>query len=407
MPTAPRLGLFPGPLALAAGCGLLTAASFALWPLARALRIPGAALFRDPLLPARAWPPRPLLLANAALAAALVALVVASAENRGFALGFCAAAAATLVLFRLGGAALTLAVARLPAPRRAWARLGLANLHRPGSADAADAGLGRAWADDTGGGGAGRGQSAARGRRTDAGGGAELLLHRPPERPDARLPPPDRRRAGRLRPGGGAQPARPRGGGERRAGRAGEGDAGQRLGAARRPRPDLCGGDAARHAAGGRRVVAGGLSRPAAGVVRRRAGARLGGDDRRHDPGERARPRHRPAHRQPARHRLAQPGAEFRAGRQPRPAGARAAHAYRDGAGRTRRCRRGCCNAVTDAFPNVSAIRVADVLAGGCRPARPGGRRRWPPPGRWRWGPGRWCWPARSRRGSGGGCRRR
>ena len=134
LPTAPRLGLFPGPLALAAGCGLLTAASFALWPLARALRISGAALFREPLLPSRVWPPLPLLLANAALAAALVALVVASAESRGFALGFCAAAAATLALFRLGGAALTLAVARLPAPRRAWARLGLANLHRPGSA---------------------------------------------------------------------------------------------------------------------------------------------------------------------------------------------------------------------------------------------------------------------------------
>ncbi len=134
LPAVPRLGLFPGPLALAAGSGLLTASSFALWPLARALRIPGAALFRDALLPARAWPPLTLVLADAALAAALMALVVATAESRGLALGFCAAAAAALALFRIGGAALTLAVARLPSPRLAWARLGLANLHRPGSA---------------------------------------------------------------------------------------------------------------------------------------------------------------------------------------------------------------------------------------------------------------------------------
>ncbi len=134
LPTAPRLGLFPGPLALAAGCGLLTAASFALWPLARALRISGAALFREPLTPSRAWPPPLLVMADAALAGTLVALVTASAESAGFALEFCAAAAAALVLLRLGGAALVRTVAWLPAPRRAWARLGLANLRRPGSA---------------------------------------------------------------------------------------------------------------------------------------------------------------------------------------------------------------------------------------------------------------------------------
>lgn len=134
LPAAPRLGLFPGPLALAAASGLLTAAAFALWPLARALRIPGAVLFREALLPARAAPPLPLLLADAVLAMALVGLVVATAESRLFALGFCAAAVATLVLFHLGGVALAFAAARLPAPGRAWARLGLANLHGPGSA---------------------------------------------------------------------------------------------------------------------------------------------------------------------------------------------------------------------------------------------------------------------------------
>ncbi len=134
LPVVPRVGVFPAPLSLAALYGLLTAAAFALWPLARAMRISGAALFRDALLPARIRPPPWLLAANLVLAAALVALTVATAAEHGFALGFCAAAAATLLLFRGGGALLMTLAARARPPRRPWARLGLANLYRPGSA---------------------------------------------------------------------------------------------------------------------------------------------------------------------------------------------------------------------------------------------------------------------------------
>ena len=43
--------LYPAPLALAALYGLLTALAFALWPLGRAARISGAALFRDVVQP--------------------------------------------------------------------------------------------------------------------------------------------------------------------------------------------------------------------------------------------------------------------------------------------------------------------------------------------------------------------
>ena len=129
----PRTGIFLAPLALAGAYGLLTAAAFALWPLGRAMRISGGALFRDPVLPTLARPPLPLLAANAALALALVGLTVATAPEKAFALGFCAAAAGTLLLFRVGGGLLTALVARMRAPKRPWARLGLANLHRPGS----------------------------------------------------------------------------------------------------------------------------------------------------------------------------------------------------------------------------------------------------------------------------------
>ena len=136
LPITPDMGLFWRPLALAAAYGLLVAAAFALPPLGRAMRIPGAALFRDTLLPGTQRAPRWLLATSALLAAVLVALVVATSANRGFAAGFCAAALVTLALFRGGGALLVRAAAHLPAGRNFATRLGVANLHRPGAATA-------------------------------------------------------------------------------------------------------------------------------------------------------------------------------------------------------------------------------------------------------------------------------
>ncbi|MXP65700.1 FtsX-like permease family protein [Roseomonas sp. M0104] len=133
LPVPPRLGIYPLPLGQAALYGLLTALAFALWPLGRAREIPGAALFRDTV---QATPSRPrlsLLAVNAGAALALVALVVGTAEQPLFALGFCAAAGGTLLLFRLGAAALTAFARRLRGIRRPALRLGLANLHRPGA----------------------------------------------------------------------------------------------------------------------------------------------------------------------------------------------------------------------------------------------------------------------------------
>jgi putative ABC transport system permease protein len=127
-------GIFPIPLALAALYGLLTAAAFALWPLARAMRIPGGALFRDALLPSRVPLRGPLLWSTLLLAAALVTLTVATSPDRLFALGFCAAAIATLVLFRAGGSVLMRLARTLPSFGYPWARLGLGNLYRPGTA---------------------------------------------------------------------------------------------------------------------------------------------------------------------------------------------------------------------------------------------------------------------------------
>ncbi len=134
LPVPPAAGLYPEPLLLAACFGLLTALCFALWPLGRAARIPGAALFRDLIVPESIRPQRMVIAVNALVAAALIAVTIAAAADRRFALYFCAGAAATLLLFRFA-AFLVMRAARLaPTSHTPWIRLGIANLHRPGSA---------------------------------------------------------------------------------------------------------------------------------------------------------------------------------------------------------------------------------------------------------------------------------
>jgi putative ABC transport system permease protein len=133
LPVPPRLGLYPRELGLAALYGLLTALAFALWPLGRAQRVPGAALFRDSVTATPGWPSRGLIIANAMTALALTALVIGTAEQPRFAAGFVAGAALTLALFRLGALALMRGAAAVRNARRPAWRLGLANLHRPGA----------------------------------------------------------------------------------------------------------------------------------------------------------------------------------------------------------------------------------------------------------------------------------
>ncbi len=133
LPVPPVLGFYGGPLALAAGYGILIALCFALWPLGRAARIPGGALFRDGLLPDATRPATPLIAVNAALALALVGLTVASATDRLFALYFCLGAGLTLILFRVSGAVVTRLARLARAVGSPAVRLGIANLHRPGA----------------------------------------------------------------------------------------------------------------------------------------------------------------------------------------------------------------------------------------------------------------------------------
>jgi putative ABC transport system permease protein len=134
LPVPPQLGIYPAPLALSALFGALVALTFALLPLGRAMRIPGAALFRDMLIPQGGRLSPTLLAVTLMLAATLVSLTIATSPSHGLAIGFCIAALATLLLFRLGGTALMAAARGLRQAASPTVRLGLGNLYRPGNA---------------------------------------------------------------------------------------------------------------------------------------------------------------------------------------------------------------------------------------------------------------------------------
>jgi putative ABC transport system permease protein len=133
LPVPAQAGVYPVPLLLAAVYGLLTAACFTLWPLGRVAQISGAALFRDGVQPT-GRPSQRVLLANLALGVALAALIVGTSADWRFALYFCLGALLTLAVFRAGAWLLMRAAFASGRRHPAWLRLGLANLHRPGSA---------------------------------------------------------------------------------------------------------------------------------------------------------------------------------------------------------------------------------------------------------------------------------
>ena len=152
LPTPIALGVYPGVLALSALFGLLTAVTFAVWPLSRAQETPAVALFRGIGLGVR--PGRPAhLVAAVAGGVLLAALAIASAPDRIFAAWFAGGAALTLLAFRGAGWGVVRAARALHRPHRSGPgsgpgrhphrsrlgprmRMAVANLYRPGNATA-------------------------------------------------------------------------------------------------------------------------------------------------------------------------------------------------------------------------------------------------------------------------------
>ena len=132
LPVAPVIGIFPGALISAAAYGLLIAAAFALWPLARAQSLPAARLFRS-VVDGGGRAPYWVFAATFAAAAAIVVIALMGAREPMFAAIFIASASGLLALLTGLAAAIRWLAARAPRPRGVLQRLALANLHRPGS----------------------------------------------------------------------------------------------------------------------------------------------------------------------------------------------------------------------------------------------------------------------------------
>ncbi|MCE9648344.1 MAG: FtsX-like permease family protein [Parvibaculum sp.] len=132
IPVPAALGLYWGPLILAAAYGVLTALAFAIWPLARAREVPPTSLFRDLVAPERRFPKPVYVAATVASLGALGVLAVATAEQPFFALWFVAGASAVFLVLRLAANGVMALAARLKAGSPEM-RLALANLHRPGA----------------------------------------------------------------------------------------------------------------------------------------------------------------------------------------------------------------------------------------------------------------------------------
>ena len=132
LPIALETDVALGPLFLAAGFGLLTAAAAAALPLARAATVPAAGLLRGSVDAQRAQISRGLPWL-AVPTAAILALALGSASRPLLTAYYLGAVAAVLVLLAGLGWLVRWGAAKVPRPKNPFLRLALAGLHRPGA----------------------------------------------------------------------------------------------------------------------------------------------------------------------------------------------------------------------------------------------------------------------------------
>jgi putative ABC transport system permease protein len=133
LPVRARVALYGEPLAVAASFGLLVSLLFTLMPLMRARRVPAATLMRGAVVAAGGRLPWRDALLIGAVAMALAAFTIFTADSRAIAGWFLLGAVAAFVAFPLLARLLMMAAAHAGKPRLAGLRLALANLHRPGA----------------------------------------------------------------------------------------------------------------------------------------------------------------------------------------------------------------------------------------------------------------------------------
>jgi len=136
LPIPARFALYPAPLVLAAGYGVLAALAFAIWPLARAREISATGLFRDLVAPTRALPRVGYIVAMVVALLALAGLAIGLADRADFAFWFIVGALLSFVILRFTATGLMALARRAPRFKSPELRLALSNLHRPGAATA-------------------------------------------------------------------------------------------------------------------------------------------------------------------------------------------------------------------------------------------------------------------------------
>ena len=136
IPAPAHFAIYPAPLVFAAAFGLLSAIACAVPPLSRARLIAPASLFRDLVAPSDARGALPYLLGAGLAAALVIALALFLSPAPDFAAEFLAGVAASLLALRLIAGAFRFLLRKLPRSRNTVIRLALANLTRPGAATA-------------------------------------------------------------------------------------------------------------------------------------------------------------------------------------------------------------------------------------------------------------------------------
>ncbi len=132
-PVTPEASLYFDALIAAFFFGILTALTFAFWPLGRAQNVPASALFRDKITPIQSKPEMKYRILSYISAGLLILLTLYTAHNIKFALVFIAAAAITLALLKLAGNLTIKLAAKMPHVQKTHFRLAIAALHRPGT----------------------------------------------------------------------------------------------------------------------------------------------------------------------------------------------------------------------------------------------------------------------------------
>lgn len=133
IPVPAEGGFYPGALAMAALFGLLVTLVFALLPLGRARDIPATALFREMGFESRGVPRWPYVAAAIAIALVLAALAILFSGDRRIAAIFTGATLFSFLVLRLVATLVQWLARRSPRVRSTALRLAIGNIHRPGA----------------------------------------------------------------------------------------------------------------------------------------------------------------------------------------------------------------------------------------------------------------------------------